>query len=104
MKTILTFILLTFSTITFAQHHGNYRHNHNYRHHHHGHWRHYDGHWQWVVPTIIAGAVVYSVVKSQERPQEIVVVERQVIQSNCSAWTEIENDDGTVTRTRTCKK
>lgn len=100
MKKIVAIFLLTFFSATAFAQHGHRGHGK----HHHGHWRHHGGHWQWVVPTIVAGAVVYSVVKSQERPQETVVVEKQVVMSNCSPWTEIENEDGTITRTRTCKK
>lgn len=103
-KTLLAAILLAVSLPACAG--GPHGHGHGYRYSkpHHGHWRHHHGGWQWVVPAIVGGAVVYTVVKSQqERPPEI-VVEKQTVVNNCSPWTEIENDDGTITRTRTCRK
>jgi hypothetical protein len=78
------------------------------QHHHHNHWR---SHWRhnggvnWMVPAIIGGAVVYSTT----RPEPVVVQQPVVVQTspvtvqqNCSPWTETQNPDGTITRTRTC--
>lgn len=99
MKTLISIILLTLSFSVSA---GPYHHNHYY--HNHGHWRYSHNHWEWLVPTIVGGAIVYTVIKSQERPQEVIVVEKQVVENNCSPWVETQNSDGTITRTRTCKK
>jgi hypothetical protein len=63
-----------------------------------------------MVPTIIGGAIVYEVARQQpvyvQQPvfvqQQPVVLEPQ--NQSCSPWTETQNPDGTVTRTRTCTK
>jgi len=106
-RTLLAAILLAVSLPACAG--GPHGHGYSYRKppHHHGHWRHHHGRgWQWVVPAIVGGAVVYTVIKSQEQPpqQPPVIIERQTVEPNCSPWTEIENEDGTITRTRTCRK
>jgi hypothetical protein len=96
MKKVLFSILLLLSTNTFAQHYG-----------HHGHWRHgYNGYngWNWVVPAVVGGIVVYEVSKNQPppAPQQSVIIQQNVIQPNCSPWTETISPDGQITRTRTC--
>lgn len=95
MKKILAILLFVASTTAMAQHHGHYG-------HHHGHW-HYRGGpspWVWVAPTIIGGVIGYEIAKNQ---QPVVVQQPPiVVQQNCSPWTEIQNPDGTITRTRTC--
>ena len=70
-----------------------------HHHHHHGHWRRHHNHWQWVVPAIIGGIIVYEVTK----PPQTVVIQNEITK-NCSPWTEVQNPDGTITRTRTCDK
>jgi hypothetical protein len=100
MKKLFISLLLVVATIpAFAQH----RHGH----HGHGQWhRGYNG-WSWVVPAVIGGAVVYSVT----RPDPIIIQQPPVVVQppapvtvlqNCSPWTETQNHDGTITRTRTC--
>ncbi len=86
----------------FAQH----------RHHgHHGHWRHHPHYgWGWTVPVIVGGAIIgYEISKANQSP--VVVQQQPVIVQNpatapaftsCSPWTETQNPDGTITRTRTC--
>lgn len=77
----------------------------------HGYWRHGGSdRWFWMAPLIVGGAVVY------EATRPAVVVQQQPVmvyppegiptvqQQNCSPWTEIQNSDGTVTRTRTCTR
>lgn len=63
MKSVLAVLLLTFSSITFAQHHGHGHRGHGF---HHRHWHPNHG---WVVPAIIGGAVVYAAT----RPAPVVV-------------------------------
>jgi hypothetical protein len=102
MKKIL-FVLLLASTSAFAQH--DY-----YRHEHHGYWQRggVNG-WTWMAPTIIGGVIGYEIARSQ---QPVVVQPPTVLVSPpppqpvqvCSPWTEIQNPDGTVTRTRTCNQ
>jgi hypothetical protein len=99
MKKLLTALLMTVSLSAMAHGHG-------------GYWaRGYGGAWQWMVPSIIGGAIVYEVARQQPvyvqqpvivQPQaQPVLVQPQPIQ-NCSPWTETQNPDGTITRTRTC--
>ena len=64
----------------------------------------------WVGPaivTVIGGAVIADVISRNRR--ETVVVQQpqpQVVQQTqtCSAWTETQNPDGTITRSRTCSQ
>ena len=83
-KVILALALLT-SASAFAQHHG---------HHHHGYWQRGNNGWMWVAPTIIGGIIGYEIVQNQGLPPY----------QQCSPWTEIQNPDGTITRTRTCNQ
>lgn len=99
MKKILITSLLVLSSIpALAQHHGH--------HHHHGYWRSGPSGWVWVAPTIIGGVIGYEIARNQPPVvvQQPVVVQNPpvVVQQNCSPWTEIQNPDGTITRTRTC--
>ena len=100
MKKLLVILLLTASASAMAQHHR-----------HHGYWHHRGGHnpWVWVAPTIIGGVIGYEIARNQ--PPVIVQQPPVVIQQqpgvysatpNCSPWTETQNQDGTITRTRTC--
>lgn len=103
MKKLLAGLLLISATLpALAQH------RHHGHHGHHGHWQH-RGHsgWHWAVPAIIGGAVIYSTT----RPSPIIVQQPVIVQEpplqilqgqNCSPWTETQNSDGTITRTRTC--
>ena len=105
MKKLLAIALLTLASIpAMAQHHHGYG---------HGHWnRGYNGGWNWVVPAIIGGAVVYGAT----RPDPVIVQQPPIIVQqppvyqypqpvqNCTPWTETQNSDGTITRTRTCNQ
>jgi hypothetical protein len=102
MKKILAVAVLALAAVpAMAQHHGYHG---GYYHHRHG------GGWGWApfIGGAIAGAVVYDiynrpvVVQQQPvivQPQPTVVYQPQ---PNCSPWTETQNPDGTITRTRTC--
>lgn len=101
-KLIIALFAALLLTPVFAQH-GHHR--------HHGYWRHHPGHgWGWTVPVIVGGAIIgYEISRSQQPP---VIVQQQpvIVQSpatdpsftSCSPWTETQNPDGTITRTRTC--
>lgn len=93
----MTVLAMTLSLTAMAHGHG-------------GYWaRGYGGAWQWMVPTIIGGAIVYEVARQQPviiqqpvvvQPQQPAVVQPPT--QSCSPWTETQNPDGTITRTRTC--
>ena len=75
--------------------------------HHHGYWRRDVGPspWVWMAPTIIGGVVGYEIARNQppvvvQQPAPVVIQQQPV--QNCSPWTEVQNPDGTITRTRTC--
>ena len=97
MKKILTVLLMTICVTAMAHGRG-------------GYWaRGHGGGWHWMVPTIIGGAIVYEVARQQPvivqqpvvvQPQQPVPV--QPTAQTCSPWTETQNPDGTITRTRTC--
>lgn len=99
MKKLLAIGLFAISTAAMAQHH-----------HHHGHWRHgHGGHWHWVAPTLIGGVIGYEIARNQtpvvvQQPPVIVQQPPIVMSQNCGPWTEVQNNDGTITRTRTCSQ
>ena len=102
MKKLIVLLLMTLSAAAMA---------HGHRGHHGGYWaRGHGGGWQWMVPTIIGGAIVYEVARQQPiYVQQPVIVQQQPVvgeqlNQSCSPWTETQNPDGTVTRTRTCTK
>ena len=99
MKKLLVILLMTLCASAMAQ-----------RHYGGGYWaRGYGGGRQWMVPTIIGGPIVYEVARQQPvYVQQPVIIQQQppvVVQpqnQSCSPWTETQNPDGTITRTRTC--
>ena len=98
MKKIILVALMTITTAAFAQH------GHFNRHHHGGHWqRGHNSGWIWMVPAIVGGAIVYEASR-QQPPQTVIIQQQQSVDTNCSPWTETQNPDGTITRTRTCTK
>jgi hypothetical protein len=99
MKKIILVVLMTITTAAFAQP-GHFRHGH----HHGGHWqRGHNSGWVWMVPAIIGGAIVYEASR-QQPPQTVIIQQQSLVDTNCSPWTETQNPDGTITRTRTCTK
>ena len=101
MKKIILAVALLASVPAFAQHH---------YHHHHGYWQRGGNNWVWVAPTIIGGVIGYEIARNQPPVvvQQPVIVQNQnlptVQQQQCSPWTEVQNSDGTITRTRTCSQ
>ena len=93
MKKVLAVFLLLVSASAMAQHHG-----------HHGH-NVQRGGWHgnhWVGPALIGGIIGYEIFRNQ--PPVYVQPPVYMQQQNCSLWTETENLDGTITRTRTCSR
>jgi hypothetical protein len=104
MKKVLAVLLLTLATVpALAQHHG-----HGFRHHgHHGHYRGPSVGW-WLAPVVV-GAIGYELGRQQVIVQSPPVVVQQPplvyqLNQNCTPWTETQNLDGTITRTRTCNQ
>lgn len=105
MKKLLALLLLVGATIpAFAGPHG---HGHGYWHRGHGH----GNNWNWMAPALIGGVIAYEISRNQPtvvvQPPPVVVQNPSMIvqqQQSCSPWTEIQNLDGTVTRTRTCSQ
>lgn len=62
----------------------------------------------WVIPALIGGAVVYAATRPAVVEQPPVIVQHPSLvyqtQPNCSPWTETQNSDGTITRTRICNQ
>lgn len=75
MKKVLAILLLTTSSVAFAQHHG-WRHGHHYN-------RHWHSNHNWVVPAIIGGAVVYAATRPDpvivQQPPTVVLQPNQVV-------------------------
>lgn len=100
MKRILAISVLVLASVpAMAQYHGP-RHNH----HHHGYHRGGGG---WVAPLVLGGVVGYALT----RPEPVIVQQPPVIMPpppvvytapTCSAWTETQQPDGSIVRTRTC--
>ena len=102
MKRLIALFFLTVSVSVMAQPGFRY-------HYHHGY---YPGpNYGWVAPTIIGGVIGYEIARSQSP----VIVQQPVIvqpvpapyygqSQQCTVWTEIQNPDGTITRTRTCSQ
>ena len=96
-KLIIASLIALGASSSFAQH---------YHHGHHGHWhRNTGGGWNWVVPALVGGVIVYEATRPPVVQQPVIVQQNRVINdNNCSPWTEIQNPDGTITRTRTCSQ
>ena len=98
MKKILVSLLITVSFGACAQH---------------VHWEHRGGGWGWVAPAVVGGVIGYEIARPPVYApapvivqQPVIVEQPQVIQStqqNCSPWTQIQNPDGSITSTRTCR-
>lgn len=103
MKRILAVAVLALATVpAMAQHHHGG---------HHG--GHRGGNWGWgpVLGGAVVGAVIYDIynrpVVVQQPP--VIVHQPPVYQypqtvQNCTPWTETQNPNGTITRTRTCNQ
>jgi hypothetical protein len=103
MKQLIALFFLTVSVSVMAQPGFRYYHHHGY----------YPGpNYGWVAPTIIGGVIGYEIARSQPPViiQQPVVVQQAPAtvyygqSQQCTVWTEIQNPDGTVTRTRTCSQ
>jgi len=105
-KVLLAMSLVLLAGSASAQHFG-----HHGNHGHYGHGGYRGGNWGWgpVLGGALAGAVIYDI---YNRPvvvqQPPVVVQQQPVMvqqnQNCTLWTETQNSDGTITRTRTCSQ
>ena len=101
MKKLLIAMLILASTGAMAQH----RHQGGYG---------YRG--NWIAPAIIGGVIGYGLTRNYYEPYYVpapVIVQQQpvIVQTpyynqtpNCTAWTEVQDQDGTITRTRTCRQ
>ena len=97
-KILLVLSLLAVTSSAMAQHY----HGHGFR--HHGHHRGPGVGW-WVAPVVV-GAIGYELGRQQIIIQQPVVVQNPLPAPGqiCTPWTETQNLDGTITRTRTCNQ
>ena len=104
MKKILALVLALASVSAMAQ--PGFR-------HHHGYYPGYN--YGWVAPTIIGGVIGYEMARNYPPVvvQQPVIIQQTPIppatvyygqSQQCTVWTEVQNLDGTVTRTRTCSQ
>ena len=93
MKRLFLSLILLFSVPVWA--HGP----------HHGHWARGDGGWNWVAPVIVGGAIGYELARPPVVVQQPVIVQQNTVVNDqvCSPWTQIQNPDGSITTTRTCR-
>jgi hypothetical protein len=107
-KIVILLSLMVLSSPVLAQYHG---------HHHYGYWRHAGGPspWVWVAPTIVGGVIGYEIARNQPPVvvQQPVIVQQTPVPpatvyygqtQTCTVWTEVQQPDGTITRTRTCSQ
>jgi len=108
MKKLVALILLAGSVSVMAQPGFRYYHHHGY----------YSGpNYGWVAPTIISGVIGYEIARNQTPPpvivQQPVVVQTAPVPPTtvyygqtqiCTEWVEVQQPDGTITRTRTCRQ
>jgi hypothetical protein len=99
MKKFLIAMLILASTGAMAQH----RHQGGYR-------------GNWIAPAIIGGVIGYGLTRNYYEPYYVpapVIVQQQPVMvqtpyynqtPNCTVWTEVQDQDGTITRTRTCRQ
>jgi hypothetical protein len=111
MKKLLAIAILTLLSVqALAQHRGSHDHHGGYRYHRGG-----PNPWVWVAPAIIGGAIGYELYRSQQpvivqqppvyiQNPPVYIQNPPIPQQNCSPWTEMQNPDGTITRTRTCSQ
>jgi hypothetical protein len=105
MRRLFTILLLVASASASAQH--------GLRYHHYGY---YPGpNYGWVAPTIIGGVIGYEIARNQPPVivQQPVIVQPAPVPpatvyygqtQTCTVWTEVQQADGTITRTRTCQQ
>jgi hypothetical protein len=97
MKKLLGLVLLTVSMSSMAQH--------GFRHH-----GYYPG-YNWVAPAFIGGVIGYEIARHHQVPYYGYVPPPVIVQQvppvysqTCTVWTEVQQADGTITRTRTCNQ
>lgn len=96
-KLFISFLLAGAALPVLAQHHG-----HGFR--HPGYYRGPGIGW-WVAPVVV-GAIGYEIGRQQTvvvQPQPVIVQPQPpATAQNCTAWTETQQPDGTIIKTRTC--
>jgi len=98
-KILVALSLLTLTSTAFAQHY----HGHGLR--HHGHAPRVIYRDNWIAPAVGALIIGAAINEAHNRHTQTVVIQPNV-QANqvCTPWTETQNPDGTITRTRTCNQ
>ena len=98
-KILLALSLLSIAGSSMAQHY----HGHGLRHGHHGPRIIYRD--NWVAPAIGALIIGAAINEAHNRHTQTVVIQNPNVQPGqmCTPWTETQNSDGTITRTRTCQ-
>ena len=105
MKRLAVLLLVLSATTAMAQP--------GFRHHHHGYYPGYN--YGWVAPTIIGGVIGYEIARNYPPvivQQPVIVQPAPVPPATvyygqtqiCTEWIEIQQADGTITRTRTCRQ
>lgn len=100
MKKLLLALSLLIVSFTASAQHFHHHHPHN-----NWHYRYYHGgpNGGWVAPLIIGGVVGAAIANRPVTQTETVIVQQPVIvEQNCTAWKEIQGNDGTIYRERTC--
>ena len=96
MKKLLALLLLTVSFTASAQHF----------HHHHNNWHHryyYGGsNSGWVAPLIIGGVVGAAIANRPTQTETLIIRQPVFTEQTCTEWKEIQANDGTIYRERTC--
>jgi hypothetical protein len=101
-KILVTLSLLALTGSAMAQHY----HGHGFRHHgHYGPRVIYRD--NWIAPAVgalIIGAAINEAHNRNQQTQVVIQNQQPMIGQVCTPWTETQNSDGTITRTRTCNQ
>lgn len=103
-KILLAVALIGFASVASAQHYRHYPNQH-YHHNHRG-----NNVWVPLIGGAIAGAVIYDIynrpVVVQQPPvvqnPPVVISATPPVVTDCTAWVETMNPDGSISKTRTC--
>jgi hypothetical protein len=79
-----------------------------------GYYRHGGYNNNWIAPALIGGVIGYELSRPRYYEPPVIVQQQPVIvqqpvysvtpQTSCTAWTETQQSDGTITRTRICNQ
>ena len=108
-KLFITLALACVTLPVLAQHHVYRSHGHHGQgfrhhghHHHHNHYYRHPGYSGWVAPLIIGGVVGAAIANRPTQTETLIIRQPVFTEQVCTEWKEIQANDGTIYRERTC--